>query len=315
MLRSVVTACALAALLLGCAGPSAQLQSDNERLQAELAQARAEARMQRRTIRDLENQLALLRDRAREARAPADVPELPIEVRRPDRDRPRGGPQEFAASGGGGSASAQRPARDEGDDEEVVVLTNIGTRDRSAPARSRQRARQRPSSRSPRQQAPRADAPVPTSTERLPAMDGSVPTVGSRLGDSSEERPRRDPRDDYRRYLEALRAGNHAFAITGFRNFVDEHRQHPLADNAQYWLAEAYYDQDEYERALAEFRKVISEFPGAGKVPDAMLKIGFCHLKLGDKDAARRVLRRVVQRYSDTNPARLAADRLESLGD
>jgi tol-pal system protein YbgF len=305
--------CALAASLVGCAGSSTQLRSDNERLHAQVAELRAETRVQRRTIRDLENQLALVRDRAREARAPADVPELPIEVRRPDAQPPRGGPQEFASSASG--AAGGRVAKPPEDDEEVVVLTNIGSGRRAAPGRSQAAATQPPATRSSRREAPRADAPVPTTTERLPAMDGAVPTVASRLGDGPRQGARPDPRGEYRRYLEALRAGNHAFAITGFRNFVEEYPRHELADNAQYWLGEAYYDQDDFHQALAEFRKVVTLFPGGGKVPDALLKIGFCHLALGDEDAARRVLRRVAERYADTNPARLAADRLKSLGE
>jgi tol-pal system protein YbgF len=308
-----IYACALATLLLGCAGASTQLRSDNERLQAQVAELRAETRVQRRTIRDLENQLALLRDRVREARAPAHVPELPIEVRRPEREPPRGGPPAFASSKSGAARGGLAEPPD--DDEEIVVLTNIGSRGRAAPAGSQAGARQPPTARPPRREAPRAEAPVPTTTERLPEMDGAVPTVASRLGEDQREAARRDPRGEYRRYLEALRAGNHAFAITGFRNFVEEYPRHELADNAQYWLGEAYYDLDDYERALLEFRKVVTLFPGGGKVPDALLKIGFCHVALGDEDAARRVLRRVVERYSDTNPARLAADRLKSLGE
>ena len=309
-----VSACALAAILVGCAGSSAHLKSDNEQLETKVAELRAETRVQRRTIRDLENQVALLAGSTRATQTQADVPKLPVEVRRPASPKPSAGPQEFASSGVlRGRTQREREGRDE-DDDEVIVLTNLGA---GASAGSDRKARSRQAERQRRREL-RADSPVPTSTERLPEMGGRVPTVASRLGDDSRdpdrEQSRREPRADYRRYLEALRAGNHAFAIAGFRNFVGEHGEHDLADNAQYWLAEAYYDQDDFDTALAEFRKVVTAFPGGGKVPDAMLKIGFCHIELGDEDAARRVLRRVAERFSDTNPARLAADRLESLG-
>ncbi len=355
MVRSL-SACSLAvALLVGCAGPSAQLQTENERLEERVSALRAEKRAQRRTIRDLENQLALLRDHAQAARVGggADVPELPIEVREPSGERSEtGGPQEFAASGaerldtGAGGASGPEPdaeprAAEEDDDEEIIVLSNIPSRTgggsgsarreraRGSGAESRQRRSEQSRSgqsssgqsssgqsssgqSSSRAPGPRADAPLPVVRDRLPDMGGEVPSVSSRL-DRDSEQAKREPRDEYRRYLEALRAGNHAFAAAGFRNFIDEFSQHPLADNAQYWLAETYYDQDEFETALDHFRRVVSDFPGGNKVPDALLKIGYCHVKMGDDDAARRVLTRVLERYGDTNPAELAERKLETL--
>ena len=295
--------CALAAILLGgCGGATSQLREENRRLDAKVAELRAQTRRQRRTVQDLRNQVALLRDRASHRPAPADVPELPVEVRRPESS---GDSPAAVRSGATGSGRGEG----EGGDDEVIYLTNIGDRghEPAIPPERRSRARRR-----------RVASEGPTSRraagDKLPEMQGSVPTVDSQIGARSRSSGRADPRRAYRRYYDALKAGNHAYAIAGFGNFLDAHPDHAYADNAQYWLAEAHYDQDAFETALAEFRRVVAEHGGGNKVPAAMLKIGYCHVQLGDEAAARRALERVVERYPDTNPARLAADRLESLG-
>lgn len=123
-----------------------------------------------------------------------------------------------------------------------------------------------------------------------------------------------DPKAEYTRYFQALRAGNHAFAITGFGHFVERHPRHSYADNALYWLAEAHYDQRAYRVALDAFGKVQREYPRGNKVPDALLKIAYCHIALGETDKARTALTELTERYPKSRPAQLATERLATLG-
>ena len=62
----------------------------------------------------------------------------------------------------------------------------------------------------------------------------------------------------------------------------------PLADNAQYWLGEAYYVNKSFPEALAAFQRVVDKYPQSRKLPDAMLKIGYCDYELKQWQAARR---------------------------
>ncbi|HVV83326.1 MAG TPA: tol-pal system protein YbgF, partial [Kofleriaceae bacterium] len=117
----------------------------------------------------------------------------------------------------------------------------------------------------------------------------------------------------YRRGLDALKSHEYDAAITALREVVASYPQHELADNAQYWLGEAYYDQKDYGRALAEFRATVTVFPRGNKVPDALLKVGFAYLALGDSAKAKAALGQVVTLYPGTAPATLAAARLETL--
>jgi tol-pal system protein YbgF len=94
---------------------------------------------------------------------------------------------------------------------------------------------------------------------------------------------------------------------------VHRYPHHDYADNAQYWLGECFYDQKRYDKAAPEFRAVITRWPTGNKAPDAMLKLGFSLLALGDADKGGKVLREVPATYPRTEAARLASERLAQL--
>jgi tol-pal system protein YbgF len=120
---------------------------------------------------------------------------------------------------------------------------------------------------------------------------------------------------DYEQHLARLQAGDHDPAVRGFQDFLKDYPDHDLADNAQYWLGESMYDRKLYRDALAAFNAVVERYPRGNKVPDALLKLGFCHLALDEKDQARAALARVIDMFPRSHPAALAAERLESLAE
>ncbi len=52
---------------------------------------------------------------------------------------------------------------------------------------------------------------------------------------------------------------------------------------------------------------MIEHFPHGNKVPDALLRIGFCLERLGESERAREVFRRVREQYPGTVAARTAS--------
>ena len=81
-----------------------------------------------------------------------------------------------------------------------------------------------------------------------------------------------------------------------------------LADNAQYWRAEASYVTNDYEEALAQFQVVLSKYPRSRKLPDALLKIGYSNYELGRWAGARSALEKVRDDFPDSTAARLAEE-------
>lgn len=284
--------------VVGCAGASARPQTAPPTRNAR--ELRAELRRDRRTIHSLENEVALLRARLRDTQPPPSAaPAPPPASAAPDPAAAEPLPETLGAA----------PA----DEEVEVVYEGEAAADSGAP---RPRIELKEQSRSYAGPEP---SPVEPPAERLPVLSGELPTVDAQLrraraaAPAPNRRPPSDPRAEYQKYLDAARAGNHEYAAQGLRSFLDQHPQGELADNAQYWLAETYYARKRYALARVEFEKVVTRYPRGNKLPDALLKIGYCHALLGKRADAIAALRRLVRAYPTSGPAVLARAKLEEL--
>lgn len=120
-------------------------------------------------------------------------------------------------------------------------------------------------------------------------------------------------RDNYQAAFELLKEQRYEPAAMAFQQFLVSFPDSQLAENAQYWLAESYYVTGEFESALGDFERVIREYPTARKVPDALLKMGYCNYELERWDQARAALTKVTEDHADTTAARLADQRLKRM--
>ena len=59
-----------------------------------------------------------------------------------------------------------------------------------------------------------------------------------------------------------------------------------LAGNAQYWLGEVYYKQQDFKKAAVAFKDGYSKYPNGTKGPDCLLKLGLSKKALDKKDEA-----------------------------
>ena len=82
-------------------------------------------------------------------------------------------------------------------------------------------------------------------------------------------------------------------------------RDSEFLDDAKYWLAETYYAQRAYVKALEEFESIQIQFPDSGKIPETILKTGFCYFELGHFEQAKQILTLVASQYPNTSVARL----------
>ncbi len=279
-----------------CGGQLAQTRSRNAQLATTVDELRAELRSERRKRRDLENQVFLLEDKLEtsELRRPdgAPAPVLPVEVLTPD-DVPENG--QLIGTTDDGTAIVYV---DEANSEPVTIddddLEGRDDDDALPPVRPRRTSHAR----------------IPTAPGRRPALS-KLPTSIELRAPEETVADTADAMELYRRGTTALKAREHTAAIAAFRDLVARFPTHDYADNAQYWLGEAYYDQKDYARAIAEFRATVTRYPRGNKVPDALLKIGFAYQSLGESDKARAALQQVVTLYPGSSPAAIASARLE----
>jgi tol-pal system protein YbgF len=146
---------------------------------------------------------------------------------------------------------------------------------------------------------------------------GSTPAVnvldGGALAPGQLPVPGGSDRDNYQAAFELLKQQRYEPAALAFQQFLVSFPGSQLADNAQYWLAESYYVTDQFTEALTQFSLVINQYPDSRKVPDALLKMGYCNYELERWNDARAALARVQSEYADTTAARLAEQRLNRM--
>ena len=153
----------------------------------------------------------------------------------------------------------------------------------------------------------RGGAVSSTSAAPAPAASAFAASAGASAADSGEDRA------GYQAAFNLLKDGQYDRAIVAFQKFLVTYPDSSLADNAQYWLGEAYYVTKAYPEAEAAFQRVVDKYPQSRKLADALLKIGFCRYETKQFQSAREVLGQVVARFADTPAARLAQQRLDKM--
>jgi len=182
----------------------------------------------------------------------------------------------------------------------------------------------------------------PSAAESSPAQDGSVateakvvePAVAASAAAAAPEvkqppvqkqevvqasgeasAPVGDEKQQYQQAYEALRNGHNAQAIAEFNALLGKNSKGEYANNAQYWLGEAYRVNQDIDSARKAFNGVIENYPGSSKVPDALLKLGTIEIEKKNPAKAREYLTRVTADFPSSTAARLAAKKLLLLDD
>ena len=122
-----------------------------------------------------------------------------------------------------------------------------------------------------------------------------------------------DDKAAYQAAFALLKDGQYDSAIAAFSKFLIAYPTSQLAENAQYWLGEAYYVNKSYPEAQAAFQRVIEKYPQSRKRPDALLKIGFCQYELKQWEPAKGTLSQVTKQFPDTPAGHLAQQRLDRM--
>ncbi len=118
-------------------------------------------------------------------------------------------------------------------------------------------------------------------------------------------------------YSNALRdygGGKYDLARQQFLDYLKFFPENDLASNAQFYLGEIFYSQKQFPEAIAEYDKVLDNYPKSFKLAAARLKKGMALLELGKKASAMRELREVVRRHPATEEERRARAKLRELG-
>jgi tol-pal system protein YbgF len=135
------------------------------------------------------------------------------------------------------------------------------------------------------------------------------------------------PKDIYQAAYIDFSKGSYALAIAGFREFLRRFPDHELADDAQYWVGEAYFSlargygnagqgdkaAQSLEQAVQEFKKVVANYPRGEKTPTALYKEALALIELKQPELAQSRLQYLVENFPQAAETPLARERLASL--
>lgn len=91
-----------------------------------------------------------------------------------------------------------------------------------------------------------------------------------------------------------------------FRKFLEKFPQSPLAGDAQYHIAEQFYEKKEFVKAAQEFRKVFSSYSGGKDVAGAHFYMAESHYYAAKYDEAVPVYERFVENFPQHESMTLA---------
>lgn len=122
-------------------------------------------------------------------------------------------------------------------------------------------------------------------------------------------------KDLYEQALTDLKNNKLTDAETKFSQFLGSYPKDTLAGNAQYWLGEVYYKQQNFAKAAVAFKDGYSKYPEGTKGPDCLLKLGLSMKALDKKEEACTAFTNIPTIFGKVNPdiSKRAVDEAKAL--
>jgi len=142
-------------------------------------------------------------------------------------------------------------------------------------------------------------APSPGSAANSPAGPGMPPISADTL---------------YQNALRDFTSGNYDLSRQEFSDYIKNFPTNDLAGNAQFYLGEISYAQNDFKTAITNYNLVLQNYPQSFKLAASLLKRAYAELELGMKTSATRDFREVERRFPGSDEARRAQAKLRELG-
>ena len=149
------------------------------------------------------------------------------------------------------------------------------------------------------------------------ALSGLIADQGGQGGASQKTLAEANEADRlYQAALDAIKQGQFAGAQPLLQQFIDTYADHPLLQNAQYWMGETYYAQQDYNSAAAYFTRAYRQDDQGPKAPDSLLKLGFSLFALNKSNDGCKVLNALFEKHeaASQDVLSLAASTLSERG-
>ncbi len=166
---------------------------------------------------------------------------------------------------------------------------------------------------------PASSAPPIAGTPGAPGVasaPGGLPPASGTPVAAGNPPPGSAPSADllYSNGLRDLNGKKYDLAAQEFSDYLKYYGTTDLASNAQFYLGEIFFAQQQYDQAIDAYGKVIDNYPKSFKLAPAHLKRALALISLGEKTSGVSELRMVVKTYPGTDEERRAKSKLQELG-
>lgn len=131
--------------------------------------------------------------------------------------------------------------------------------------------------------------------ESLKSQTTSTAQQGTSGGESGSVDIPADKNEHYAAAYRAYTERDYVKARTLFRAYIDRYKSDTQADNAQYWIGASYLVENRPATALAEFRKVISDYRDGDAVDEALLDMAEAFYRLKSCNDAKTTLETLIK--------------------
>ncbi|CAK0778221.1 Cell division coordinator CpoB [uncultured Gammaproteobacteria bacterium] len=138
-------------------------------------------------------------------------------------------------------------------------------------------------------ESPPPPAPIATPAGSRPAAPVALPTGG--------------PQAQYDYAFGLLRKADYDNAELALKAFVEKHRDHALAGNAQYWLAETHFVRGKYNEAAVAYAEGLQKYPKNVNAADNLFKLGMSLSALNRKKDACDAFGQFNSQFPDAAPS------------
>jgi tol-pal system protein YbgF len=120
------------------------------------------------------------------------------------------------------------------------------------------------------------------------------------------------PSEVYRLAYSDFSSGKYNIASVGFKNYLDKYPSGELAGQAQFYLGECYYSQNNFQSAYEQYDLLEKNYPKSDLVPSARLKKALSLELLGKVQAGRDLMATIIKDFPNSTEAATAREKLKS---
>ena len=113
--------------------------------------------------------------------------------------------------------------------------------------------------------------------------------------------PNKPAEEQYEFAVGFMKVGDYETAEFALKEFIDTHKTHDLAGNAQYWYGETFRIRQLYSDAATAYLDGYQNYPKSNKAPDNLLKLGITMVQLGEKDQGCKMISGIKKEYPKAN--------------